>query len=99
MPQFLLRGLDGTDENASERRKFARPAHLENIIPLKKSENYILGGAILNDDGDMIGSLMIFQFETQSDFDSYLKTEPYVVHKVWDKIEISPFKIAQIKID
>jgi len=99
MLQFILRGLDGTDETAPLRRKMARPAHLENLIPLKKSENYILGGALLNDDGNMIGSVLILQFKSHSDLDIYLKTEPYVVHNVWEKIEISPFKVAQIKID
>lgn len=97
MLQFILRGLDGTDENAFERRNLVRPEHLKNLIPLKKSGNYILGGAILNQDANMIGSVLILQFETQTDLDNYLKTEPYVVQKVWATIEISPFKVAQIK--
>lgn len=37
---------------------------------------------------------MIFDFPSKKELDEYLKTEPYVVHKVWEKIEILPGQIG-----
>ena len=56
---------DGTDDKSLERRMNARPAHFECARKLKSSNNFILGGAMLDDTGKMIGSAMVVQFETE----------------------------------
>lgn len=95
MKQYLINALDFTDANALERRMQARPAHLENVKKLKNKGRYFIGGALLNPKGEMIGSTMIVQFETPEALQEWLQNDPYVKGKVWDRIEIKPFKVAE----
>jgi len=96
MNQFVVTAYDHDDDGALERRMNVRPFHLDGVKKLKDSGNYVLGGAILNDDGKMIGSVMILQFETTADKDAWKQNEPYITQKIWEKIEIKPFKIAAV---
>jgi len=96
MKQYLISAQDFTDEQALERRMAARPAHLENVKKLKSKNHYIIGGAMLNEAGKMIGSTMIVQFETPENLQEWLQNDPYVIEKVWDQIKIKPFKVAEI---
>lgn len=96
MQQYLIHAYDYTDAQALERRMAVRPAHFETVKKLKESGNFILGGAILDSEGKMIGSNAIFQFDSREELDAYLAIEPYVVGKVWERITIHPFKVANV---
>ena len=96
MKQYLITGYDHTDAEALERRMSVREKHLENVRILKNSGNHILGGAILDDQGMMIGSTMVLQFETDEAFNNWLEKEVYITAKVWDKVDIRPFRVAQV---
>lgn len=96
MKQYLITGYDHTDPEALERRMSVREQHLENVRGLKNSGNHILGGAILNEQGMMIGSMMVLQFETDDAFNSWLENEIYIRAKVWDKVDIRPFRVAEV---
>ena len=92
--QFIVIGHDGTDDGALERRAQARQAHLDysgNAVP--KGEQ-IMGVAMLNDNGNMKGSVMIVDFPDREALDKWLAKEPYVTGNVWEKIEVIPCKIA-----
>jgi uncharacterized protein len=95
--QFLLVAYDGTDPGALERRMKARPEHLDKIAVLKKRGEFLLGGAILDDNETMIGSMIIYEFSDRSALDESLKNEPYIIHGVWKKIEIRPYRLAKIE--
>jgi hypothetical protein len=95
--QFLLIAYDGTDQGALERRMRSRPEHFEKIDVLKKKGEFLLGGAILDDKGQMIGSMIIYEFPDREALDRKLRDEPYVIHGVWEKIEIMPFRLAKIE--
>jgi uncharacterized protein YciI len=94
--QFLLTAFDGTDPGALERRMKVRPDHLEKVAILKKKGNFLLGGAILDDEGKMTGSMIIYEFPDRAALDESLKDEPYITGGVWEKIEIRPFRLAHI---
>ncbi len=96
MKQFLIHALDYTDAQALDRRMAARPAHFDGIKKLKETGNFVIGGAILSDEGQMIGSNAVLQFETEEELQAYLAIEPYIVQKVWEKVEINTFRIANI---
>ncbi|HEY4877254.1 MAG TPA: YciI family protein, partial [Puia sp.] len=72
------------------------PSHFENSKRLKALGNFILGGAILNDEGNMVGSNMILQFETEAELQDWLNTEPYITKKVWEKFEVYSFKVDDV---
>jgi hypothetical protein len=95
--QFLLVAYDGTDSGALERRLNARPGHLEKITALKKDAEFLLGGAILDDNGQMIGSMIVYDFPDRQSLDLKLKEEPYIINGVWQRIEIKPFRLAKIE--
>lgn len=96
MQQYIMYAWDGTDEQALERRMNNRPSHFENARKLKANGNFILCGAMLNEKGIMIGSTMIMQFETEEQLQQWLSTEPYITGKVWEKMDLRPFKIADV---
>jgi uncharacterized protein len=96
MQQYVVYAWDGTDAQALERRMMARPAHFDNSRRIKASGNFILGGAMLNEEGKMIGSTMVLQFETQEELQQWVETEPYITGKVWEKIDIRPFRVADV---
>lgn len=95
--QFLLTASDGTDDGALERRMKVRPSHLEKVAQLKKQGEFLVGGAILDDNGKMIGSMIVYDFPDRQALDKYLETEPYVTSGTWQKIEIRPFRLAKIE--
>ena len=96
MNQYLITAYDGTDENAFERRMNVRPFHLEGAKKLKENGNFIIGGAMLNEEGKMIGSTMILQFESPAALQNWMDNEPYIQQKVWVKFEVKAFRVANI---
>jgi uncharacterized protein len=94
--QFVLNAFDGDDAEAPARRQNCRPAHIAKMSELRKTGNFISGGAILDDAGNMIGSTIIYEFTDRAAFDAYLKTDPYVTGKVWQRIDVRPFQAANI---
>lgn len=95
--QFLLIAFDGTDSGAFERRMKSRPEHLRKISILKKKGEFLLGGAILDENEKMIGSMIVYEFPDRAALDESLKNEPYILNQVWEKIEIRPYRLAKIE--
>jgi uncharacterized protein len=96
MNQYLITGYDGTDENALNRRMDVRPFHLEGAKKLKENGNFIIGGALLNDDGKMIGSTMILQFKNPAELQNWIDNEPYIQQKVWEQFKVQSFRVANV---
>lgn len=92
--QFMVLAYDGTDEGALARRLKAREAHLAGVTEMKKRGEVITGGAILDDAGQMIGSIAVVDFPDRAALDRWLKTDPYVTGDVWRTIEVRPVKLA-----
>jgi uncharacterized protein len=96
MKQYVIIARDGPDEGALDRRMETRPVHLEGARKLKANNNFVLGGAMLNKEGLMKGSVMILQFETEEQFQYWYNNEPYITKGVWQTIEVHPFKVAEV---
>lgn len=94
--QFLVMAYDGTDEKALDRRLSVREEHFKGVEKRFKEGEHLYGGAILDEEGKMIGSMMVVNFPSRDDLDQWLKVEPYVVGNVWQKIDIQPCNIASI---
>jgi uncharacterized protein YciI len=93
--QFLLTAYDGQDEMALQRRMNVRAGHLDNVEKMKEDGVFLFGGAILNDEGTMIGSMIVYEFPDRESLDERLKNEPYITGKVWQSIDIRPFRLAR----
>ena len=92
--QWLIIARDGTDEQAQARRMAARPAPLDNAARLQAEGHLLVGGALVDDDGRMIGSACVAQFATREELDAWLRTDPYVTGNVWQDIQIMPYRVA-----
>ena len=96
MNQYLVTAYDHTNDGALETRMNVRPHHLDEAKELKENGNYVVGGAILNDEGNMIGSVMIVQFKTEEELQAWQQREPYITQKVWETVDIKPFRVAAV---
>jgi uncharacterized protein YciI len=96
MDQYLITGYDYTDTDALQRRMNVRPHHLDAIKEMKEKGNYVLGGAILNAEGNMIGTVMIIQFETEEGLTAWKQNEPYITQKIWETVDVKPFRVANV---
>ena len=93
---YVVHAYDYSDEQAPERRLTARPLHLDRARALKASGNFVLGGALLSPDERMIGSMMVMDFDGEPQLRAWLDTDPYVTGRVWEKIDVKPFRQANI---
>ena len=69
-----------------------RPRHLEGMEKLRS--HIICAGGLMDNEGKMKGSVLILDFPSRDDLDSYLASEPYVVEQVWEKIEIETMNVV-----
>jgi uncharacterized protein YciI len=93
--QFIVIAHDGVDEKAAERRMAAWEAHLETAREMFDKDKFLYAVGILDDDGNMIGSVIVCDFGSRDELEEqWLKNEPYVVGNVWRKIEINRAQVA-----
>lgn len=83
--KFVILGYDGPEGEA--RRKIHRPAHLANLEPLVQQGRVILAGPLT----DKTGSLMVLEFESQTEAEQFAKQDPYTVNGVFERVVIHPF--------
>ena len=95
--QFILIAYDGTDSDALERRLKVRQEHLTKIEKMKEKGEFIAGGAILDDNGKMTGSMIVYELPDRKTLDDRLRDEPYFTTGVWKQVEIKPFRMAVMK--
>ena len=91
--QFVIKAYDG--EGKLEKRMEVRPRHLQGMTEL--GSHVICAGGLLDESGKMKGSLLVTEFKDREELDAYLAKEPYVVEKVWEKIEVERLNVVIFK--
>lgn len=91
--QFVIKAYDG--EGKLEKRMEVRPRHLQGMAEL--GSHVICAGGLLDDSGKMKGSLLVTEFKDREELDAYMAKEPYVVEKVWEKIEVERLNVVILK--
>jgi uncharacterized protein YciI/N-acetylglutamate synthase-like GNAT family acetyltransferase len=71
-----------------ERRMAVRERHLATIGNLKAQGHVVYAVGLLDDSEKLAGSVIVCEFESREPLDAWLREEPYVVHGVWEQIEI-----------
>jgi len=93
--RFLVLGYDGSGEKALERRMAVREDHLAGSRQMYASGRWLYSGAILDDEGTMIGSFVVCDFASREELEErWLRDEPYVAGGVWERIEIHPVHVS-----
>ena len=78
--QFLVLGYDGTDDGSLARRTAVRDKHLAESQRMYASDRWQDSGALLDDEGTMIGSVIVCDYESREELErNWLRHEPYVV--------------------
>ena len=90
--QFIITGHDG--ENMLARRMEVRPRHLENMT--KIPGRVVCAGGLLDEEGKMKGSVIILDLEDRDALEAYLESEPYIVEKVWEKVEVDTMNVVLV---
>lgn len=80
---------DGTDDGAPARRLAARPAHLARGERMRVAGELPYAAALLDDDEQMRGSMMVLDLPDRAAVDRWLEQEPYVTGQVWERVDVS----------
>ena len=91
--QFIITAHDYKVDGL-ERRIASRKEHIAMGDQMKAAGTYVMGVALLDENEQMIGSVMILDFPSRKELDDWLKVEPYMVNSVWEKVEIAPCKVG-----
>ena len=84
--------------NSLEKRRQARPAHIERLQALKEQGRVLLAGpfpAIDSEepgDAGMTGSLVIAEFESLAEATRWADVDPYMLAGIYQKVTVKPFK-------
>lgn len=95
---FAIVGTDVPD--SLEKRKAARPAHIARLQALLDEGRLLVAGpfpAIESDDpgpAGFTGSLILAEFPSQAEAESWAKDDPYVAAGVYESVSIKPFRKA-----
>lgn len=89
MPYFIVIGKDGTDAEAPQRRLNARVEHLQSADLLRQAGQLVMAAAYLNEQDQMIGSMLLYKATSREEVDQWVANDPYVRGGVWATIEIS----------
>ena len=92
---FLVIAMDGTDDGALDRRMAVREDHLAGIGKLKEQGHFVSGGGILDDDGNMIGSAVVYEFPDRESVEKCVAEDPYIKGNVWQDVTIRPFRAVR----
>jgi uncharacterized protein len=93
---FVVTAIDHTDEGALARRMANREAHLAGVRQLIANQQFLSGGAILDDSGKMIGSTLHVDFPDRVTLEACLQRDPYVTGRVWESVEIRPARFVAV---
>ena len=83
---YVFIGYDAPDGQLL--RKIHREAHLKKLNDLAKAGKIALAGPFT----DGSGSLIVYNAATKTEVELIAKTDPYVMHRIFDRYEIRPFE-------
>lgn len=90
---YVVIAHDGTAPGTQERRMAVRPEHMVNGEKMMRNGNFLFGGAIIDGAGKMAGGVLVVNFESREQIDEWFAEEPYILNKVWERIEVHPFLV------
>jgi uncharacterized protein len=95
---FAIIGTDVAD--SLEKRKSVRPAHIARLQELLDQGRLLVAGAfpaIESEDpgpAGFTGSLILAEFPSQADAETWAKADPYIAAGVYAGVSIKPFRKA-----
>jgi len=93
---YTIIGHDYPD--SLEKRLTARPAHLARLLVLQEAGRLILAGPFPSVDAEdpgaagFTGSLIVAEFASLHDAESWAQADPFVAAGVYEQVEVKPFR-------
>lgn len=84
---FMIYCLDKPDH--LETRMTNRPAHVDHLIA---HEAHLITGGPLLEGEKMIGSLLVVDFATRAEVDTFLAADPYTRAGLFQSVTVKPYK-------
>ncbi len=91
--------INGTDvEHSLDKRLSARPAHIARLQELKNEGRLLLAGPYPTVDAEdpgkagYSGSLIVAEFDSLEEADTWAKADPYVGAGVYSNVSVKPFR-------
>jgi uncharacterized protein YciI len=75
-------------------RAIDEPSALQMVAPFVERGRVLIGGAILDEMGDMVGSVLLTDFASREEVEAWVAEDPYVTGGVWKEIEVLDFRPA-----
>lgn len=85
-------------ENTLEKRLATRPAHVERLQAMQEQGRIAIAGPLPAIDSEdpgpagFTGSIMIVEFDSLQEAESWANADPYVAAGVYAKVTVKPFK-------
>lgn len=96
MSLYAIIGRDHVE--SLERRRLARPAHLQRMQPLVDAGRIVLAGPFPAIDAEdpgaagFTGSLIVAEFESLEEARRWAEADPYVTEGVFADLDVRPFR-------
>jgi uncharacterized protein YciI len=91
---YVVIAHDHDDEGARERRIKVRPEHMVRCEKMVEAGTLLFAVALLDDAERMVGSAMVVDLPSREDVERWLDDEPYQVHDVWRRVDITRGRIG-----
>lgn len=85
---FTVIAHDRKEPGTIEKRLASRAEHMDGLKQMKADGRVVDGGAMIDADGNMVGSVMLLNFPDRQALDSYIEREPYQRDGVWGDVNI-----------
>lgn len=95
MPLYLFQALDHPGKQTRARRAAARVEHMKQLHDLRARGHIHDAGALLDDEGDIVGSLIIYEARDIDQARSYAAADPFAREGIWAQSSVWPYRAVQ----
>lgn len=90
MPLFVMIAKD--KPGTGEQRTATRPVHLEHLKAM--GDKLVLAGALMGEDGNPEGSLLVLEAENLDAAKATLLADPFIAAGIFGSVEVKPWRVA-----
>jgi uncharacterized protein YciI len=90
MPLFAMIAKDRP--GTGDKRTATRPVHLEHLKAI--GDKLVLAGALMGEDGNPEGSLLVLEAENLEVAKATLLADPFIAEGIFGSVEVKPWRVA-----